>query len=188
MNTQKEYDVLRLIEHNRICYVSSDSVKGYPLVQWIKYHPYLEKEKMIRWIYNIIQQLVQIHKCRGNPCYQYVNPYSIIVTENEKLCFLDIGADSNRERIRLMQRRNVREYFLPEKEMFYKRGSVDLDIYGLGKTLQYLLTFVEVEPGFTKKEEKRLKRLISKCISEGRRKKFDRMSDVLKYLTELKAI
>ena len=106
MNTQKDYDVLRLIEHNRICYVSSDNVRGAPLVYWIKYHPYLEKEQMIYWIYIIIQQLAQIHKCRGNPCYQYVNPYSIIVTEDQKLCFLDIGADSNKERIRLMQRRN----------------------------------------------------------------------------------
>ena len=186
MNTQKEYDVLRLIEHNRICYVSSDNVKGIPLVQWVKYHPYLAKEQMIYWIYNIIRQLVQIHKCRGNPCYQYVNPYSIIVTEDEKLCFLDIGADSNRERIRLMQRRSIREYFLPAQEYFSQKGSEELDIYGLGKTLQYLLAFVEVEPEFTKKEEKKIRNLISKCVSEGKRRRFDKISEVLNYLTELK--
>lgn len=186
MNTQKDYDVLRLIEHNRICYVSSDNVKGWTLVQWIKYHPYLNKDQMIYWIYIIIRQLVQIHKCRGNPCYRYVNPYSIVVTEDEKLCFLDIGAESNRERVRLMQRRNIREYFLPEEEYFYQKESVELDIYGLGKTLQYLLTFIEVEPGFTKKEEKKLKNLISKCIAEGKRRKFGKMSEVLNYLTELK--
>ena len=43
MKTQKEYDVLRLIEHNCICYVSSDNVKGCPLVHWIKYHPFINK-------------------------------------------------------------------------------------------------------------------------------------------------
>lgn len=187
MNIQKDYDVLRLIEHNRICYVSSDNVKGCPLVHWLKYHPYLEKEQMIYWIYIIIQQLTQIHKCRGNPCYQYVNPYSIIVTEDEKLCFLDIGADSNKDRIRLMQRRNIREYFLPEKEGGYQRGSVELDIYGLGKTIQYLLTFVDVEPELTRKEEKKMKNLITRCISGGKRRRFEKMSEVLNYLTELKA-
>lgn len=186
MNTQKDYDVLRLIEHNRICYVSSDNVRGAPLVYWIKYHPYLEKEQMIYWIYIIIQQLAQIHKCRGNPCYQYVNPYSIIVTEDQKLCFLDIGADSNKERIRLMQRRNIREYFLPKEVYSYHKGSVELDIYGLGKTIQYLLTFVDVEPGLTKKEEKKMRNLIAKCISESKRRRFGKMSEVLNYLTELK--
>ena len=182
MNTQKDYDVLRLIEHNRICYVSSDNVKGAPLVYWIKYHPYLDKKQMIQWIYTIIQQLAQIHKCRGNPCYQYVNPYSLIVTEDEKLCFLDIGAESNKEKVRFMQRRNVRDYFLPEEESFYYRASEELDIYGLGKTLQYLLAFIEVEPGFTKKEEKKLKKLIAKCIDSKERRRFKEVVNVQMYL------
>ena len=182
MNTQKEYDVLRLIEHNRICYVSSDNIKGCPLVYWIKYHPYLSKGQMIQWIYSIIHQLVQIHKCRGNPCYQYVNPYSIIVTEDEQLYFLDIGADSNKEKLRLMHRRNVRDYFLPEDENIYQKASEELDIYGLGKTLQYLLSFVEVEPEFTKKEEKKLKKMIARCIDTNERRRFKEVINVQMYL------
>ena len=182
MNTQKEYDVLRLIEHNRICYVSSDNVKGCPLIYWIKYHPYLEKKQMIQWIYTIIRQLVQIHKCRGNPCYQYVNPHSIIVTEDGKLYFLDIGAESNKEKIRLMYRRNIRDYFLPENDNIYQKASEALDIYGLGKTLQYLLMFVDVEPKFTKKEEKKLKKMIAKCIDSNERKRFKEVVHVQMFL------
>lgn len=182
MNTQKEYDVLRLIEHNRICYVSSDNVMGCPLVHWIKYHPLMEKKQMIHWIFTMIRQLVQIHKCRGNPCYQYVNPYSIIVTDKGELCFLDIGAESNKEKIRLMHRRNIRENFLPEEENIYHKVSEELDIYGLGKTLQYLLTFVEVEPEFTKKEEKKLKKLIARCIETNEKKRFKKALQVQMYL------
>ena len=182
MNTQKEYDVLRLIEHNRICYVSSDNVRGCPLVYWIKYHPYVSKRQMIQWIYSIIHQLVQIHKCRGNTCYQFVNPYSIIVTEEEKLCFLDIGAESNKDKVRLMHRRNIREYFLPEGSSIYQNASEELDIYGLGKTLQYLLTFVEVEPAFTKKEEKKLKKMIARCVDKSSRKRFKEVLHVQMYL------
>jgi len=182
VNTQKEYDVLRLIEHNRICYVSSDNVKGWPLVYWIKYHPCLEKKQMIQWVYSIIRQLVQIHKCRGNPCYQYVNPYSIIVTEDEKLHFLDIGAESNKEKLRLMYRRDIRENFLPEDENLYQKANEELDIYGLGKTLQYLLTFVDVEPKFTKKEEKKLWKMILKCIETNERKRFKEVLQVQQYL------
>lgn len=182
MNTQKEYDVLRLIEHNRICYVSSDNVKGCPLVYWIKYHPLIKKTQMIRWIFTIIRQLVQIHKCRGNPCYQYVNPYSIIVTDAGELFFLDIGADSNKDKIRFMHRRNIRENFLPEEDKIYHKASEELDIYGLGKTLQYLLAFVEVEPKFTKKEEKKLKKMIARCIETNDRKRFKKTLQVQMYL------
>lgn len=185
MNMLKDYDVLRLIEHNRICYVSSDNVRGYPLVRWIKFHPYLSKGQMERWIQDIIRQLVQIHKCRGNPSYQYVNPYSIIVTEEGKLCFLDIGAVSNRDRIRMMHRRNIKDFFCLPDDM-YCENEENLDIYGFGKTVQYLLAFVEVEPEFTKKEEKRLRKMIERCINHNRRKRFHTISDVQKCLIELK--
>jgi hypothetical protein len=142
----------------------------------------MEKKQMIHWIFTMIRQLVQIHKCRGNPCYQYVNPYSIIVTDKGELCFLDIGADSNKEKIRLMYRRNIRENFLPEEENIYHKVSEELDIYGFGKTLQYLLNFVEVEPKFTKKEEKKLKKMISRCIETSDRKRFKKALQVQMYL------
>jgi hypothetical protein len=115
-----------------------------------------------------------------------VNPYSLIVTKEGKLCFLDIGADSNRKRIQTMQRRNIREVFRPKGDDLYQRESERIDIYGLGKTLQYLLAFIEVEPVFTRKEEKRMKILISRCISERNRRRFEKFSDVMNYLIELK--
>ena len=59
------------------------------------------------------KHLSQFHKCRGNPCYQYVNPYSVIVSEEREIYFLDMGAVSNEEELQNMQRRVVREYFLP---------------------------------------------------------------------------
>ena len=39
--------------------------------------------------------LACVHKCRGAPCYQYVNPYSMIIAEDEELYFLDLKAASN---------------------------------------------------------------------------------------------
>ena len=55
----------------------------------------------------IAEQLDRFHKCRGKPCYQYVNPYSVIVTEERELYFLDLGAESNEEMLRKMQQRDV---------------------------------------------------------------------------------
>ena len=82
MGEREGYEVLRLIEHNQKCYISSDYVEGKSLIQWLKYHPNLTKKQLFLWIRNLADQLECIHKCRGNPCYQYVNPYSIILAED----------------------------------------------------------------------------------------------------------
>ena len=37
MGEREGYEVLRLIEHNQKCYISSDYVEGKSLIQWLKY-------------------------------------------------------------------------------------------------------------------------------------------------------
>ena len=82
MQQKESYDVLRLIEHGQICYISSENVQGRTLARYLKYHPVMEKKKMFLLLKAIAEQLELIHRCRGNPCYQYVNPYSIILAED----------------------------------------------------------------------------------------------------------
>ena len=110
MGEREGYEVLRLIEHNQKCYISSDYVEGKSLIQWLKYHPNLTKKQLFLWIRDLADQLECIHKCRGNPCYQYVNPYSMIIAEDEELYFLDLKAASNQEMLIRMQKRTIREH------------------------------------------------------------------------------
>lgn len=175
---KEEYDVLRLIEHNQICYISSEYVKGSPLPRWIKYHPCVEKEELFRMIGDIAKQLSQIHRCRGNPCYRYVNPYSIIVSEERQIGFLDVNAESNNEQIRIMQRRTVRELFLPPEEPYYQKASVELDIYGFGRTIQYLLSETDVEPPLCRSEEVKFQKIISRCLNRHSKKIFQNVSEI----------
>ena len=45
MGEREAYEVLRLIEHNQKCYISSDYVEGKSLIQWLKYRePYKKKQ------------------------------------------------------------------------------------------------------------------------------------------------
>lgn len=159
----KNYDVLKLIEQNQYSYAGSECVSGMPLPEWLKYHPQMEKEQLFCWISAMFAGLGQIHRCRGTPCYRYVNPYSLIVDEGQKIWFLDFGADANAEQEKRMQRRIIREYFLPPEESYYQQESVQLDYYGLGKTLQYLLAQAGPEPRMTKREERKCRRLIETC-------------------------
>ena len=161
MLQQKEsYDVLRLIEHGQLCYISSENVQGKTLDRYLKYHPVIKKREIFLLLKEIAGQLASFHRCRGNPCYQYVNPYSIVRSEDGRIYFLDMQSEANRSKMIFMQRRDIREYFLPPDEKYYQHASKELDMYGLGKTFQYILAFVEAEPRFNRREEYRLQRII----------------------------
>lgn len=135
-----------MIEHGQICYISSENVQGRTLARYLKYSPVMEKKEMFLLLKAIAEQLELIHRCRGNPCYQYVNPYSIILAEDGRVYFLDMKAETNMKQVVFMQRRDMREYFLPPEENYYQNASKELDIYGLGKTFQYILASSETEP------------------------------------------
>ena len=46
VSKKTSYDVLRLIEHGKSCYISSENVEGKTLVKYLKYHPALEKSEL----------------------------------------------------------------------------------------------------------------------------------------------
>lgn len=182
MAAKEGYDVLRLIEHGQTCYISSEYIEGIPLTRWLKYHPNLPKEQLFRWMQSAAAQLGQIHKCKSRSCYQYVNPYSIIVTEEGGLYFLDPEAASNEEMRRKMQRRDIREHFLPPEQPYYHKGSISADIYGLGRTFQYLLSVTVSEPALTRLEEARLRKVISRSLKRESKSSYQSMSDMRRHL------
>lgn len=164
MASKEEYDVLRLIEHGQTCYISSECVEGWILAGWLKGQPGIPKGRLFALIRDLAGQLGLIHKCRKKPCYQYVNPYSIVVTEEGRLYFLDLEAGSNEKQLKFMQKRAVRECFLPAEEAYYQKASTGLDIYGAGKTIQYILSVTVPQPPLNRREERRFQNIISKCL------------------------
>ncbi len=182
MTPKDGYDVLRLIEHGQICYISSEYVEGEILAGWMRRHKNMSKEQLFSLIENIAKQLNLIHKCRKKPACQYVNPYSIVVTEEESAYFLDMEDGSNEESLRFMQKRVVRESFLPAEEPYYQRAGIELDIYGLGKTIQYLLSMAGPDPPLSRREEKRFLKIISKCLKYQTRASYANVSEIRRQL------
>ena len=78
--------------------------------------------------------------------------------------FWIMKAETNMKQVVFMQRRDMREYFLPPEENYYQNASKELDIYGLGKTFQYILASSETEPHLNRWEEHRLQSIISKTM------------------------
>ena len=178
MQQKESYDVLRLIEHGQICYISSENVQGRTLARYLKYHPVVEKKEMFLLLKAIAEQLELIHRCRGNPCYQYVNPYSVIVGEDRKVYLLDLASKEQEDMMHLMQRRYVRENFLSPENQYYQKSEEKEDIYGFGKMIQYVLSSVELEPELKFLERVRIQKIITRCLDKQGKKRYQKLSDL----------
>ncbi|MGN1267604.1 MAG: tetratricopeptide repeat protein [Dorea sp.] len=186
MTSKEEYGVLRFIEHNQICHISSDVIDGRPLMEWVKFHPRIEKELCFEWIQSIVKQLSLFHRSKNTVCYQYVNPYGLIISRDSRLHILDPGASQNEEILKKMRRKVIREHFLPSEAQYYQNPGEELDIYGLGRTIQYLLSSVELEPELSKSEEIKLQKVIIKCLNRQSKKSFQNISEIQKFIPKTK--
>ena len=178
MEEKRNYEILKFVMHGDKCYMSTDIVKGKPLIVWLKYHGHITKEQFYEWARQIIADLDHFHRCRGNPCYQYVNPYSVIVGEDRKVYLLDLASKEQEDMMHLMQRRYVRENFLSPENQYYQKSEEKEDIYGFGKMIQYVLSSVELEPELKFLESVRIQKIITRCLDKQGKKRYQKLSDL----------
>lgn len=178
MEEKRNYEILKFVMHGDKCYMSTDIVKGKPLIVWLKYHAHITKEQFYEWARQIIADLDHFHRCRGNPCYQYVNPYSVIVGEDRKIYLLDLASKEQEDMMHLMQRRYVRENFLSPENQYYQKSEEKEDIYGFGKMIQYVLSSVELEPELKFLESVRIQKIITRCLDKQGKKRYQKLSDL----------
>ena len=183
---EKGYEVLKMVMRLDRCYIASDYVIGVPLPVWIKEHKVIMKETLFYWFHEILDMLDHFHKSRGEPFYQYMNPYSLIIDREGKLHLLDLGSAQQSYLVHLMQKRPIREHFLSPENQYYQKPGLSEDIYGLGKTIQYILAMEEVSPPLTKKEEKKFRRAISRCFTKNSKKRFQTVQEVSEHLPKMK--
>ncbi len=166
MEQQTEYDILKLVENQGRCYVSSDCMPGILLASCLKYRPSLPRDRLLAWMRQILEELEKFHRCRGNPCYQYVNPYSMIAGEDGRIHLLDLSAAGQQELRKKLMRRSIRESFLMPDNQYCQRESLADDIYGIGRTFQYMLAAVETEPPIQGRTKRKLRKIIFRCLSQ----------------------
>lgn len=100
MPEKEEYEVLRFIELGENCYTSADYVKGTTLYSWTKENNEIEKEVLEGWLEEILKQLSLFHRQQGNPDYQFLNPYNIIITKKNKILLVPVE-EARKKQIRL---------------------------------------------------------------------------------------
>lgn len=155
-----------------------DCVKGQLLLQRLKGEPIIEKAMLFSWLKELIIQLEQYQRCRNNKGYRYLNPYSVLVTAEDKLLILDLEAESNAFVMKNMQKQAVRSHFVKPIVRMKQNAQVSMDLYGYGKTIQFIMANTEIKPALTRKEVYQIGRLIDKCIGENAQKQYVDFSQV----------
>lgn len=166
MQEQTEYEVWKLVENQGRCYASTDCVGGVTLAAYLKHHPVVPQELLLRWMKEIPRELEKFHRCRGNPCFQYVNPFSIIIGSEGTVHLLNLESGKQKELLKKMRRREVRESFQREDNKHYQRISMSDDIYSLGRTYQYVFAAADTAPPICRRDRRRLQRIIAVCLSQ----------------------
>ena len=181
---EEMYEVLKFIEHGTTCRRSLDCVQGVSLIRRMKTHPGMDRRGMLVWFREIARCVDQYHRSGSGQDYRYLNPYSIIVTEEDGLRLLDLEAPDNASVIKQMQTGAVRDHFVrPVYDLGISRNH-ETDLFAYGKTIQFMLAYTEVRPSLTRLEEMKLQRVISRCTGESG-KRYGDFGQVLKALPQI---
>lgn len=175
MMPEKEgYEVIRFVERGKSCYISTDYVRGTTLYNWIQENRIIEKERLQKWIQEIVKQLVLFHKQQGKPSYNLLNPYNIIITRKNKIVFASTesaGKTSNQF---------IEKYFTPVNK------NQNGDMYCFGKTIQFIMAHIQCEPCLTKQEEYKLLKIVRKCLEANPESQYENIQMIQNRFTKIK--
>lgn len=177
MPEKEGYDVIRIVKRGDVYYTVIDFVEGDTLIHWLKYHPPLEKEEVLSWIKDLLNQIKFYARAGKNSEYPALNPYSVIVKTSGQPVLLDPDAKGNASLIKQMERRTVRAYFKAPNPSL--RG----DVYSLGKLIQFILA--QTEPHLSRRETRIYENLIETCLMSNQKENPDIIPMIEKELEKL---
>ncbi|MBO5461525.1 MAG: hypothetical protein J5983_07010 [Ruminococcus sp.] len=159
-----------------------DRVQGELLIYKVKECQLMERKMLIDWMVQLLHQLQCYQRCHNGRNYRYVNPYSVLIARDGKILLLDLEAESNEFVMKNMQKRAMRRHFVRPVLNIMNNSDNILDIYGYGKTVQFMLANTKVEPALTRYQGNRLEKMINKCLSEETKKQYEDLRQIEKDL------
>lgn len=163
-----------------------DCVSGQLLLYRLRGRPDIEKETLFTWMWELLGYLEQYQRCRDHRGYRYVNPYSVLVTAEDRLLLLDLEAESNDFVLKNMQKQAMRSHFVKPIVSRKENARESLELYGYGKTIQFIMANTEITPDLTRKEEHQIEKVIQKCIGEHTQKQYEDLKQVQKDVRAVK--
>lgn len=176
---EKSYEIIRFIQKAEDFHIIMDSVVGRTLNEYITQGNEIEKDRMLYWIIQIAKELSYVERTTCLSEYRYVLPFCILIRQNQEIALLNLKSKANQRRLeKVMSNPSISQFF-PEDGSF-------ADIYSFGKTVQYIFACAELYPKLSRIEERKIKKIISKCLTKDSKKSYQSFEDILIDLSNLK--
>ncbi len=181
---QGEFETFKMIEQDGKVTCCTDYTDGCLLIRLIQRNEIIDKNQLWKWLNEICYQLDAYHRCYHR-AYQYVNPYTILVSKEKTIKLLDLDTQENEKVLIYLQRSIIRESF--SKGGNIKRTRICADYYSLGRTLQFIVAQGNIIPSINVMESYSLSKIINKCLEETSEIAFQNIKEIQKQLPKIKS-
>lgn len=173
------------INADQVC-VIEEYIKGSNLSDYIQQHGTLSIQESTELIVKLCDILSQLHSLNPPIIHRDIKPSNIIMADNGSVWLIDFNAakEVHDDKTSDTYYIGTKKYAAPEQYGF-GRSDVRTDIYGLGKTLQYLV-YVNPSGDVATAIPNKIKRAIDKCTHQLPEKRFANTAALKNYLTSNK--
>ena len=173
--------IVDITQDDHAIYIVEDYVEGIPLQEAVRERRPLEPEDLRNWAEQLCHVMIYLHSRKPPVIYRDFKPENIILTESGHIRLIDFGIarryrpENSRDTVYM----GTVQYAAPEQfEEFGAQTDQRTDIYGFGKTLEYLADFSR-ELSFG------VYNLIDKCIRPDPKDRFQSGEELLKALEKI---
>ena len=152
--------VVDIINDSRAVYIVEDYVCGHSLKEIADSGEYIDEHTLIDWMLQLTEVLIYLHSRNPAVIYRDIKPENVIMTESGHIKVIDFGIARRFKpgQARDTQYLGTERFAAPEQyEEYGMQTDARTDIYGLGKTIEYLSDYCrKLSPEFAE--------IISICI------------------------
>lgn len=178
-----EFETLKMVEQGNKVHCGVECTEGQLLIYLIRRGTMIEKEQLCIWLQELCTQLDAYHRCRHR-AYQYISPYAIIISEDNKVKLLDLESKENESVLIYMQKNVIREAFGKHKGI--RKTKIPTDYYSLGKTMQFVIANGKINPEINMIESHIFYRIIQKCLEESTKNQFQSIEEIQNQIPKIK--
>ncbi len=152
-----------------------DCIEARLIIDIMRTDEIYEPTHFYKWCSTLCEDVHSYHKSRKK-AYKYITPYSVVIDSSNRAHLLDLQSFSNQDLREYIQHCKVKERFALPLDV-QRKNKYLADYYSFAKTIQFILSQVQIEPNFSKKQVKQLKRVINTCIGV-KRVKYQNMKEL----------
>ena len=185
MRFQGDFETYKFVDHGGKIQSVLDYIEGESLFYKIQNSVQFSKAQLFKWLNELCMQLEYYHKHKHH-AYQYLNPYTIIITKDHRIRLLNLDSKENEDILIYIQKVVIRDLFYYQSNS--KRNKIYTDYYSLGKLLQFLLSCGNFIPRLKVRETRIFSKIIQKCLSNDSETQFQNMKQLQKKFPKVKEV